>query len=95
MSRRDVYTVDDVGRGRFLCTKYPIHSPGFGETAVYAITPNGGTSLCTCFAGTGETCRHRQMVEVFRAAGRLSTGSIYHYDCSEWLTVREREEVEP
>lgn len=52
--------------------------------AVYELERHPKYISCTCFRSDKETCRHRQMLEVFRASGAVDKGRFYDYDLARW-----------
>jgi hypothetical protein len=52
---------------------------------IYSPTaPNASILTCGCFAGNKETCRHRQMVEVFDVTHRIDSGWTFDFDKKRW-----------
>lgn len=41
--------------------------------------------LCSCFAMHRDTCRHRKMLDIFRAEGQINSGNFYDYDNKRWM----------
>ena len=49
--------------------------------ATYELSPRS----CTCPAGFRPSCRHREMLPTFLAAGHVDDGTFYNYDLKTWL----------
>jgi len=41
--------------------------------------------LCTCFAGSKDTCRHRQMVTIFEEEKCIDSRRAYNFDQAKWI----------
>jgi hypothetical protein len=44
-----------------------------------------GSKSCDCKAGGRPTCRHRQMLPLFQAIGRVNTGWFYDCEGQAWF----------
>lgn len=42
-------------------------------------------SVCSCFAGSKSTCRHREMVSIFQAENKVDSREAYDYDKKRWV----------
>lgn len=82
MGRKDIYTVYDKPES-FEVVKM---DHDFEHIETYHVSKVPGANVCTCFAGNKDTCRHRQMVEIFREAGKLDSREAYNYDKHKWVT---------
>lgn len=84
MAAQDIYTVVQANN-LFEVKKF---DKDFNFLQQYFVTELGADSanmICTCPAGAKPTCRHRQMVRLFEAEGKLNTGEFYHFDKKKWL----------
>ena len=48
--------------------------------------------LCSCYAQTRPTCRHRSMVQKFLAEGLVDSGKLYDYDKGTFVPQKEYED---
>lgn len=52
---------------------------------VYDVAQIGDTEMvCTCPAGNKSTCRHRKMIQIFKANAAIDTGAMYQHDTEAW-----------
>jgi hypothetical protein len=83
MAKKDTYSVHTKKGESFSVLKYD----ALGEaTGVYTVmsTPSGYT--CDCPAAVRGTCRHREIVQLFRQEGMIDNPSVrYNYDNPEWI----------
>lgn len=42
-------------------------------------------SVCSCFAGSKSTCRHRQLVDIFVAEQKVDSREAYDFDKQRWV----------
>src|SRR5260370_41271356 len=85
MAKKEVYTVDRLqsNPNQYVVSKYDTTTLSFN--GAYEVDRVRGFH-CNCLAGQQHkpTCRHREMVEIFTDAQRLSVGALYHYDTKKW-----------
>ena len=66
----------------------------FDFAGIYATTYNVGEAgnglTCDCYAGNRETCRHRQMIQLFE--GKPS-GTLYNFDLDLWKEPEDAENL--
>ncbi len=56
----------------------------FNVAGVYTLSPQGRGLACDCPAGPRPSCKHRKMVPIFAAAGRIDTSAFYCYETQQW-----------
>lgn len=42
---------------------------------------------CSCFASSKETCRHRQMLDIFQQASAIDSRRAYDFDRQKWIAA--------
>lgn len=65
---------DHEAEGTYIVSK--IYSPS---------SPSGSLLLCDCFASNKETCRHRQMIKIFKDHNAINSGRTYDFDKKLWF----------
>jgi hypothetical protein len=89
MAKGDEYAVhykgkkllDDFRGDRITGDEYVVTKFGkMGDEDVYFVTQSTFGDECTCKASNRYSCRHRQMVYIFRTAKRLNTNWRYNFD---------------
>jgi hypothetical protein len=73
----DEFRGDRITAREYAVTKYNKHGD---EDCVYFVTQSIFGDDCTCKANNRHTCRHRDMVTIFKAANRLGNEWSYNYD---------------
>jgi hypothetical protein len=54
-------------------------------TVFYPTNNQSGAPTCDCFAGLmHKFCRHKELVDIFRADNAIGTTKLYCYDHKEW-----------
>jgi hypothetical protein len=97
MERRELkpkplYSVDPHENGEaftYLVTKMDFDLNVLEKYKVYyPLTQNedgGKYGHCDCFAGLmGKFCRHKQVVDIFRAEGAIGKPRLYNFDRKKW-----------
>lgn len=83
MGKKALYGIEQgANPGAFKCTKVEDD-----KMEVYHLSEVGdrrASIICTCFAGSKPTCRHRQMLRLFQAEDRVGKGWLYHFDNKQW-----------
>jgi hypothetical protein len=73
----DEYRGDRIEGLEYVVTKFDQFG---GEEDVYHVVQSTFGEECTCKAAHRHTCRHREMVNIFKAAERTDTDWRYNYD---------------
>jgi len=42
-------------------------------------------NVCSCFAGSKDTCRHRQMLSIFQVENKVDSREAYDFDKQKWV----------
>ncbi len=42
-------------------------------------------SVCSCYAGSKDTCRHRQLIGIFETAQAINSRRAYDFDKGKWI----------
>jgi hypothetical protein len=57
------------------------------EGGIYHVVCSTLGDMCDCPAGQRETCRHREMVYIFKDAGMMDRETArYNYDTKQWAS---------
>ena len=88
MAEKAWYSVRSEGPTRWKVTKVFDSDPRGMKT--YDVAESGNSLVCTCFAGHRNTCRHREMIGVFKVNHAIDTGAMYQFDTKTW-----REPISP
>lgn len=83
MARKDWYTVKTGTDTGWEVKKF---DEDFRLSDTYYVdkNPNPTERMCTCFAGTKDTCRHRQIVTLFLTNGIIDSNKLYNFDKAKW-----------
>jgi hypothetical protein len=98
MAKKDTYSVHSKGkkvlddfRGDritgdvFAVIKYDAMG---GEAGAYNVITSTIGDRCDCPAGQKQTCRHREMVYIFKEQGELDSQTArYSYDTQAWVNL--------
>jgi hypothetical protein len=85
MGRKNLYTVRGREKGLFEVIKFDEDLNPEETYHISELDELGASVICTCFAGSKPTCRHRQMVRVFQAENRIDSGWMYNFDKKQWF----------
>jgi hypothetical protein len=97
MAKHDTYTVHYKGQKTvdffksepILGEKYDVlkYDERGIETGVYTVTVNPiAGEFCECKASHAKTCRHREMVRIFKEAFQIDKDDLrYNFDRKEWI----------
>jgi hypothetical protein len=83
MAKKDTYSVHTKAAEVFSVLKYD----ALGEaTGVYTVMSSPNGFQCDCPAASRGTCRHREMVQLFKHEGFVDNPHVrYNYDNPEWI----------
>lgn len=79
MGYKNVYTVRQDG-GEYEVLKF---DKDFEYEGKYLVTKD--LRGCDCFASHRATCRHRDLVRLFCAEGKINSGEMYDFDKQRWF----------
>jgi len=82
MGKQDIYRIRSTGENTWEVTKA---DKDFECSEVYSVSLIQGYYNCSCFAGSRETCRHRQMIPEFIAEEAVNTNKWYWFDKRKWI----------
>jgi hypothetical protein len=91
MSYKDYYTIKSHSEG------WTVHkvSMDFEPQGGYKVSDRSGRLECECFASNKHTCRHRDMVRMYKAnlefRAKVDQGSLYNFDKDKWLAPIKQE----
>lgn len=87
MARNHLYTIKSTSDTTFSVTKFDLDFNPEGELYHVSVIGAGKqqSTICTCPAGHRTTCRHRQMLDVFKEEERIDSGWFYHFDKRVWI----------
>jgi hypothetical protein len=99
MARKDTYTIhskgkralDDFRGDRIYGDVYAVlkYDPHGVEYGVYNVTCSMLGDWCECKAMMNRSCRHRDMVYIFKEAGQIDKDNLrYDFDKKEWIPAR-------
>jgi len=80
MGRQNIYTVLTGTPENWAVTKM---TRDWEVEDTYYV--NKTVSVCSCFAGSKPTCRHRQLVGIFQDANAIDSRRAYDFDRGKWI----------
>lgn len=80
MARHNIYTVLSGTSENWSCVKM---NRDWEVEDTYYISKH--VSVCSCFAGSRSTCRHRQILSIFLAEGKVDSREAYDFDKQKWV----------
>lgn len=83
MARKDWYTVKNHSAAEGGGWKVLKFDEDFKQTETYLVDLN--IVACTCMAGYRGTCRHREIVKLFRANDLVGSHRMYNFDKAKWF----------
>jgi len=89
MGRLNIYTVLSGTTENWTVTKM---DRDFEVEDTYYVSKH--VSVCSCFAGSKSTCRHRQLVDIFSAENKIDSREAYDFDKKRWVP-RPKAAMEP
>jgi hypothetical protein len=91
--RNEIYTIyrSKGSNSHFVVQKLDKDYNATGHYTVSIAEANNEKFLfCDCYAGSKETCRHREMLRIFDKAKEIDSGRAYWFDKNIWF-----DEVKP
>lgn len=89
MAKGSQYTIrtHPEGENLFVIKKFD-EDTNFVDQYHLSVIP-GDAVICNCPAGGRVTCRHRKMLRIFQAMGKIDSGELYNFDHDEWSAAPE------
>lgn len=88
MVAKSWYSIKQVAEHRYKVTKL---GDDFASSQEYDVSESGSHLLCSCFAGSKLTCRHRKMIPIFQQQQAINSGWLYQYDTGTWMPPQDPE----
>jgi hypothetical protein len=86
MARNDYYTIKPLGENGWNVLKV---TADFEPAGGYTVSDSSNHLECDCFAGNKHTCRHRDMVRMYKSSAefrqKIDNGAKYNFDKDKWL----------
>ncbi len=80
MGKQNIYTVLSGTPENWTCVKM---DRDFNEEDTYYISKH--VSVCSCYAGSKSTCRHRELVSIFQMENRVDSREAFDFDKKRWV----------
>ena len=80
MGRMNIYTVLSGNEANWSVVKM---DRDWNQEDTYHVSKH--VNVCSCFAGNKTTCRHRELVEVFKRANAVDSRRAYDFDKDKWI----------
>lgn len=80
MGKQNIYTVLTGTTENWTVVKM---DRDFEEEDTYYISKH--VSVCSCYAGSKATCRHRELLRIFQKEGAVDSRRAYDYDKNRWV----------
>ena len=94
MGKQHIYTIWAMKEPTaFRVSKFDMDYNAIEQYYVNELPGNHGAMVCSCPAKTRHTCRHREMLRIFQAEDRISSGMFYNYDTKKWYPAISGDEV--
>jgi hypothetical protein len=80
MARQHIYTVMSGNEMNWDVIKM---ERDFEHVETYHISKH--VSVCSCYAGSKPTCRHRELLSIFKMEDAIDSRRAYDYDKAKWI----------
>lgn len=80
MARQHIYTVMSGTPENWDVIKM---ERDFEHVETYKVSKH--VSVCSCYAGSKSTCRHRELLKIFQQANAIDSRRAYDYDRDKWI----------